>query len=191
MTSMPRRSSSSRLATTCFSSDVRPSVSTAGCSSSSNWSVISVARRAAARSCCICQAARYGTRPSQRTSKASVSAMSATISHRAFTTSAHAGPRLLPVSGAEVVARQTEGASNKMRGFGFVGALAFLVLLLIAGAIGFGLGAGSTPIAVPASGAPVVYYGHGGGIGFFGFFLLIILVFIVIGIFRRAAGGGH
>ena len=34
--------------------------------------------------------ARYGTRPSQRTSKGSVSAMSATISHRAFTTSAHA-----------------------------------------------------------------------------------------------------
>lgn len=78
-----------------------------------------------------------------------------------------------------------------MRGFGFVGALAFLVILLIAGAIGFGLGAGSTPVTVPAAGAPVVYYGHGGGFGFFGFFLFIILVFVVIGIFRRAAGGGR
>jgi hypothetical protein len=78
-----------------------------------------------------------------------------------------------------------------MRGFGFVGALAFLVLLLIAGAIGFGLGAGSAPITVPAAGAPVVYYGHAGGFGFFGFFLFIILVFVVIGIFRRAAWGGR
>lgn len=80
-----------------------------------------------------------------------------------------------------------------MRGFGFVGALAFLVLLLVAGAIGFGLGAGSAPATVPAAGAPVVYYGHvgWGGFGFFGFFLFIILVFVVIGIFRRAAWGGR
>jgi hypothetical protein len=78
-----------------------------------------------------------------------------------------------------------------MRGFGFVGALAFLVLLLIAGAIGFGLGAGSTPVTVPAAGAPVVYYGHAGGFGFFGFFLFIILIFVVIGIFKRAAWGGR
>ena len=78
-----------------------------------------------------------------------------------------------------------------MRGFGFVGALAFLVILLIAGAIGFGLGAGSVQVTVPAAGAPVVYYGHGGGFGFFGFFLFIILIFVVIGIFRRAAWGGR
>ena len=80
-----------------------------------------------------------------------------------------------------------------MRGFGFVGALAFLVLLLIAGAIGFGLGAGSAPATVPAAGAPVVYYGHvgWGGFGFFGFFLFIILIFVVIGIFRRAMWGGR
>jgi hypothetical protein len=78
-----------------------------------------------------------------------------------------------------------------MRGFGFVGALAFLVLLLIAGAIGFGLGAGSAPMTAPVAGAPVVYYGHAGGFGFFGFFLFIILIFVVIGIFRRAAWGGR
>ena len=80
-----------------------------------------------------------------------------------------------------------------MRGFGFVGALAFIVLVLIAGAIGFGLGAGSVPATVPVDGGSVVYYGHAGwgGFGFLGFFLFIILVFVVIGIFRRAAWGGH
>jgi hypothetical protein len=78
-----------------------------------------------------------------------------------------------------------------MRGFGFIGALGFLVLLFIAGAIGFGLGQNTVPAVVPASGAPVVYYGHGGflGFGFFGFLLFLFLIFAVIGIFRRAAWG--
>ncbi len=78
-----------------------------------------------------------------------------------------------------------------MRGFGFIGALGFLVLLFIAGAIGFGLGQNTVPTAVPAPGAPVVYYGHGGflGFGFFGFLLFLFLIFAVIGIFRRAAWG--
>jgi len=78
-----------------------------------------------------------------------------------------------------------------MRGFGFIGALGFLILLFIAGAIGFGLGQNTVPAAVPAPGAPVVYYGHGGflGFGFFGFLLFLFLIFAVIGIFRRAAWG--
>jgi hypothetical protein len=78
-----------------------------------------------------------------------------------------------------------------MRGFGFIGALGFLVLLFIAGAIGFGLGQNTVPAVVPAPGAPVVYYGHGGflGFGFFGFLLFLFLIFAVIGIFRRAAWG--
>jgi hypothetical protein len=78
-----------------------------------------------------------------------------------------------------------------MRGFGFLGAFAFLILLFIAGAIGFGLGQNTVPAAVPAPGTPVVYYGHGGflGFGFFGFLLFLFLVFAVIGIFRRAAWG--
>jgi hypothetical protein len=78
-----------------------------------------------------------------------------------------------------------------MRGFGFIGALGFLVLLFIAGAIGFGLGQNTVPAVVPAAGAPVVYYGHGGflGFGFFGFLLFLFLIFAVIGIFRRAAWG--
>ena len=78
-----------------------------------------------------------------------------------------------------------------MRGFGFIGALGFLILLFIAGAVGFGLGQNTVPAAVPAAGAPVVYYGHGGflGFGFFGFLLFLFLVFAVIGIFRRAAWG--
>jgi hypothetical protein len=78
-----------------------------------------------------------------------------------------------------------------MRGFGLIGALGFLVVLFIAGAIGFGLGQNTVPAVVPAPGAPVVYYGHGGflGFGFFGFLLFLFLVFAVIGIFRRAAGG--
>jgi hypothetical protein len=78
-----------------------------------------------------------------------------------------------------------------MRGFGFIGALGFLVLLLIAGAVGFGLGQNTVPAAVPAPGTPVVYYGHGGflGFGFFGFLLFLFLIFAVIGIFRRAAWG--
>jgi hypothetical protein len=77
-----------------------------------------------------------------------------------------------------------------MRGFGFIGALGFLVLLFIAGAIGFGLGQNAVPAAVPAPGTPVVYYGHG-GFGFFGFLLFLFLIFAVIGIFRRAAWGGR
>lgn len=78
-----------------------------------------------------------------------------------------------------------------MRGFGFIGALGFLVVLFIAGAIGFGLGQNTIPAAVPAAGAPVVYYGHPGffGFGFLGFFLFLFLIFAVIGIFRRAAWG--
>ena len=78
-----------------------------------------------------------------------------------------------------------------MRGFGFIGALGFLVLLFIGGAVGFGLGQNTVPAAVPAPGAPVVYYGHGGflGFGFFGFLLFLFLIFAVIGIFRRAAWG--
>jgi hypothetical protein len=78
-----------------------------------------------------------------------------------------------------------------MRGFGFIGALGFLVVLFIAGAIGFGLGQSTVPAAVPVAGAPVVYYGHGGffGFGFLGFFLFLFLIFAVLGIFRRAAWG--
>ncbi len=78
-----------------------------------------------------------------------------------------------------------------MRGFGFIGALGFLVLLFIAGAIGFGLGQGAVPATVPAAGAPVVYYGHPGffGFGILGFLLFLFLIFAVIGIFRRAAWG--
>jgi hypothetical protein len=75
-----------------------------------------------------------------------------------------------------------------MRGFGFVG---FLILLFIAGAIGFGFGQGAVPATVPVAGTPVVYHGHPGffGFGFFGFLLFLFLIFAVIGAFRRAAWG--
>jgi hypothetical protein len=80
-----------------------------------------------------------------------------------------------------------------MRGFGFIGALGFLVLLFIAGAIGFGLGQNTLPAAAPVAGAPVVYYGHPGffGFGIFGFLLFLFLIFAVIRIFSRAAWGGR
>ncbi len=80
-----------------------------------------------------------------------------------------------------------------MRGFGLIGALGFLVLLFIAGVIGFGLGQNTVPAAVAPAGTPVVYYGHHGflGFGFFGFLLFLFLLFAVIGIFRRAAWGGR
>jgi hypothetical protein len=88
-------------------------------------------------------------------------------------------------------AARHQRSDHAMRGFGFVGAFAFLVLLFIAGAIGFGLGQGAVPAAAPVAGAPVVYYGHPGffGFGFIGFLLFLFLVFAVIGIFRRAAWG--
>ena len=67
MTSIPRRSSSSGVASTCDSSAWRPSVSTAGCSSSSSWSSIRPSARAAARRFWRSHASRYATRPSQLT----------------------------------------------------------------------------------------------------------------------------
>ena len=78
-----------------------------------------------------------------------------------------------------------------MRGFGFIGAVGFLILLFLAGAIGFGLGQGTVPVTVPAGGAPVVYYGHPGffGFGILGFFLFLFLIFGVFSLFRRAAWG--
>ena len=80
-----------------------------------------------------------------------------------------------------------------MRGFGFIGAVGFLILLFIAGAIGFGLGQGAAPVTVPAGGAQVVYYGHPGwggfGFGLLGFFLFLFLIFAVFGLIRRAAWG--
>ncbi|MDL2336184.1 MAG: hypothetical protein QFC55_09150 [Chloroflexota bacterium] len=87
-------------------------------------------------------------------------------------------------------AARHQRSNHAMRGFGFIGALGFLVLLFIAGAIGFGLGQG-VPAAVPVAGTPVVYYGHPGffGFGIFGFLLFLFLIFAVIGIFRRAAWG--
>jgi len=80
-----------------------------------------------------------------------------------------------------------------MRGFGFIGALGFLVLLFIAGAIGFGLGQNTVPVAAPVAGAPIVYYGHPGffgfGFGILGFLLFLFLIFAVFGLIRRAAWG--
>ncbi|MEP7379780.1 MAG: hypothetical protein ABI725_09505 [Chloroflexota bacterium] len=87
-------------------------------------------------------------------------------------------------------AARTQRSDHAMRGFGFIGALGFLVLLFIAGAIGFGLGQSAVPAAVPAAGAPVMYYGHGFfGFGIVGFLLFLFLIFAVIGVFRRAAWG--
>jgi hypothetical protein len=93
------------------------------------------------------------------------------------------------VSGANDAARHDK-EHHPMRGFGFLGALGFLVFLLIAGAIGYSLGVGANvPATVPVAGAPVVYHYGWGGFGFLGFFLFIILIFVVIGAFRRAAWG--
>jgi hypothetical protein len=88
------------------------------------------------------------------------------------------------------VAARHQRRVHAMRGFGFIGALGFLVLLFIAGAIGFGLGQGAA-VTAPVAGTPVVYYGHPGffGFGIFGFLLFLFLIFAVIGIFRRAAWG--
>jgi hypothetical protein len=85
-----------------------------------------------------------------------------------------------------------------MRSFGWLGAILALMLILVAGGIGFAIGTSSV-IPVDAAGAvvtaPVAWGWHGWGFGapFFPFFglLFVILLFVFIGgIARRAAWGG-
>lgn len=85
-----------------------------------------------------------------------------------------------------------------MRSFGWLGAILALMLILVAGGIGFAIGT-SGVVAVEAGGAvvaaPVAWGWHGWGFGapFFPFFglLFVILLFVLIGgIARRAAWGG-
>jgi hypothetical protein len=80
-----------------------------------------------------------------------------------------------------------------MRGFGWIGALIGLILVIGAGVIGYNLGLGAN---IAASGATVVQpmYGWGFGFGFFpffGFIFFFLILLLIFGAFRRAAWGGH
>jgi hypothetical protein len=88
-------------------------------------------------------------------------------------------------------AAQFQRRVHAMRGFGFIGGLLLVVLLFVAGAIGFGLGQGTVATTGAVAGAPVVYYGHPGffGFGIFGFLIFLFVIFAVIRIFSRAAWG--
>lgn len=79
-----------------------------------------------------------------------------------------------------------------MRVFGWLTALAVLLVALAAGAVGYNLGIGAN---IAASGVtPLAYpvYGWGFGFGhFFGFIFFILIIFLIFGAIRRAAWGGH
>ena len=70
-------------------------------------------------------------------------------------------------------------------------AIGGLLVLLIAGGIGFFLGVGANVATVaPAVGAPVAYGWHF-GFPFFGFFFFLLFLFLIFGIIRRLAWGGR
>ena len=66
-----------------------------------------------------------------------------------------------------------------------------LLVVLIAGGIGFWLGAGSSvaTVAAPAASAPVVYGFHWFGFPFFGFFFFLLFLFVIFAVIRRVAWG--
>jgi hypothetical protein len=81
-----------------------------------------------------------------------------------------------------------------MRFMGLFGALAVLVIALVAGAIGYSLGIGANIATNGTAVAPVVYPFFGWGFGLFhifGFIFFLILLFVIFGAIRRAAFGAH
>ncbi len=78
------------------------------------------------------------------------------------------------------------------RGFGFIGVLVTLVILGIAGTIGYSLGwhAGLSATAGGAT-STIVYAPWGFGFPFFGFLFTILFLFLIFGLIRRAAWGSR
>ena len=77
-----------------------------------------------------------------------------------------------------------------MRGFGIAALIGVVLIALVAGGIGFGLGAAQ--VAPAAVGTPVVY-GHWFGFGFpfFGLIFGLLFLFLIFGLIRRAIWGGR
>ncbi len=75
-----------------------------------------------------------------------------------------------------------------MRSFPWV--IGGLLVVLIAGGIGYWLGVGANvaTVAAPVAATPVVY-GWGFGFPFFGFFFFLLFIFLIFGIIRRLAWG--
>ena len=78
-----------------------------------------------------------------------------------------------------------------MRGFGIAALIGVVLIALVAGGIGFGLGAAQVAPAV--AGAPVVYGWHWFGFGspFFGLIFGLLFLFLIFGLIRRAIWGGR
>ena len=108
-------------------------------------------------------------------------------SHRAFTSCAQLGANLIETSREQ--RGQPQRSTFKVRSFPWV--IGALLIVLIAGGIGFFLGVGSNvATVVPAAGAPVVYGWHFFGFPFFGLFFLLFL-FVIFAVIRRVAWGGR
>jgi hypothetical protein len=87
-----------------------------------------------------------------------------------------------------------------MRGFGWIGALIGLVLVIGAGVIGYNIGLSANIGASGATVGTVAYPAFGWGFGFgffpfFGFIFFFLILFLIFGAFRRGRGwggpGGH
>ena len=78
-----------------------------------------------------------------------------------------------------------------MRGFGIAALIGVVLIALVAGGIGFGLGAAQ--VAPAAVGAPVAYGWHWFGFGFpfFGLIFGLLFLFLIFGLVRRAIWGGR
>jgi hypothetical protein len=78
---------------------------------------------------------------------------------------------------------------NEVRSFPWV--IGALLVVLIAGGIGFFVGAGSSvaTVAAPATGTAVVYGWHWFGFPFFGFFFFLFFMFLIFAVIRRVAWG--
>jgi hypothetical protein len=80
-----------------------------------------------------------------------------------------------------------------MRGFGWIGALVALLLIVGAGAVGYNLGLAAN-IAASGTAATVAHpamwgWGWGFGFPFFGFIFFFLILFLIFGAFRRGRHG--
>ncbi len=80
-----------------------------------------------------------------------------------------------------------------MRGIGIVALIGVVLLALVAGGIGFGLGAAQV---APAAAGSVVYpamgwHWFGFGFPFFGLIFGLLFLFLIFGLIRRAIWGGR
>ena len=83
-----------------------------------------------------------------------------------------------------------------MRGFGIAALIGVVLIGLIAGGIGFGLGAAQVAPAAVAAGGSVVYpavgwHWFGFGFPFFGLIFGLLFLFLIFGLIRRAIWGGR